>query len=316
MVSLCSQQRHRHNEPKDSELRLSFAALRVRLPESLETCQNYRSQSPSVPGGKRHRSHSITDVDPSKRAYTGSEGNHSSNNVRGARFKSTCAVFNMFAQEFPDHDLLLRQEAENHYNGSLPRPEHNEEPEPDDELETRPDTGSIADERARSPLPPITGMEEPFFPVMEDISISLKFIESIKSASLGDYLDEDAVEQIRNPPERELNFEDPDDRHSIDVYLAVTTASDATYNAVRLATLRRYPDSGMLTYHRVKRLVVDLSGVVPIIQDMCYNSCVGYTGPFADLDCCPKCRQERYDPLHAGKVPRKQFHTIPIGPQL
>jgi hypothetical protein len=255
-------------------------------------------------------------VDPSKQAYTGSEENHGSNNVCGDSFRSACAVFNMFAQEFPDHDLPLRHKAENHYDGSLPRSEHDEEPEPDNELETRSDTGSIADERARSPLPPITGTEEPFFPVMEDISISLKFIESIKSASLGDYFDADAVEQICNPPERELDLEDPDDRHSIDVYLAVTTASEATYNAMCLATLHRYPDSGMLTYHRVKRLVADLSGVVPIIKDMCYNSCVGYTGLFADLNCCPKCRQEQYDPLQAGKVPRKQFHTIPIGPQL
>jgi len=178
----------------------------------------------------------------------------------------------MLTQEFPDLDLPLRHEAENHYDESLPRPEHNKEPEPDDELDTRPDAGSITDERARSPLPPITGTEELFFPVMEDISISLKFIESIKNASLGDYLDEDAVERIRNPLEHELDLEDPDNRHLIDVYLAVTTASQATYNAVRLATLRQYPDSGMLTYHRVKQLVADLSGVVSIIKDMCYNS--------------------------------------------
>lgn len=194
MVNLRSRQRHKHNEPKGSELRPSFAALRVQLPEPSETHQNSRSQSPSVTGGKRRHSRSITDVDPSKRAYTGSEGNHGSDNVCGAGFRSACAVFNMFTQEFPDLDLLLRHEAENHYDESLPRPEHDEEPEPDDELDTRPDPGSIADERARSPLPPITGAEEPFFPVMEDISISLKFIESIKNASLGDYLDDDAVE--------------------------------------------------------------------------------------------------------------------------
>ena len=107
--------------------------------------------------------------------------------------KRLCSIQYVCA-ETPDHDLPLRREAENHYDGSLPRPEHDEEPELDNELETRPDTGSIADERARSPLPPITGAEEPFFPVMEDISISLKFIESIKSASLGDYFDADAVE--------------------------------------------------------------------------------------------------------------------------
>jgi hypothetical protein len=70
------------------------------------------------------------------------------------------------------------------------------------------------------------------------MGISLKFIECIKSASLGDYLDEDAIDRIRNLPESELDLKDLDDRYSIDVYLAVTTTSEATYNAVRLATLR------------------------------------------------------------------------------
>jgi hypothetical protein len=97
------------------------------------------------------------------------------------------------------------------------------------------------------------------------------------------------------------------------VFLAVTTPSEATYNAIRLATLRRYPDSAMLTYHKVKQLVAELSGVVPILTNMCINSCIGYTGPFVDLECCPMCGQDHYD---VEKVSRKQFHTIPIGLQL
>jgi hypothetical protein len=152
-----------------------------------------------------------------------------------------------------------------------------------------------------------------FNPAIADISISLKFIECVKNASLEDYLNEDAIYRICNPPEHELDLDDPDDRYSIDVFLAVTTASEATYNAIHSATLCRYPDSGMLTYHKVKRLVADLSGVVPILTHMCINSCIGYNGPFTDLACCPMCGQGRYD---AEKVPRKLFHTIPIGPQL
>jgi hypothetical protein len=108
-------------------------------------------------------------------------------------------------------------------------------------------------------------------------------------------------------------LDDPDDRYSIDVFLAITSASEATYNNIRLATLRRNLDSRMLTYHKVKQLVADLSGVVPIIMDMCINSCIGYTGPFAALVCSPMCGQARYE---AGKAPRKRFYTIPIGPQL
>jgi hypothetical protein len=52
------------------------------------------------------------------------------------------------------------------------------------------------------------------------------------------------------------------------------------------------------------------------MHDMCINSCVGYTGPFSLLEGCPICGEGRYEPNRAAKVPRKQFHTIPIGPQL
>jgi hypothetical protein len=204
-----------------------------------------------------------------------------------------------------------------------PRIEPEDEPEDEGELDEVPDVGSMEDQRANSPppsprLPPVvpenvTAEAGTFVPVIEDISISLKFIEHVKNASLEDYLDKEAIYRLRNPPEHELTLDDPDDRYSIDVFLAVTTASEATYDAIRLATLRRYPDSGMLTYHRVKQLVAELSGVVPILTDMCINSCIGYTGPFVDLECCPMCGQDRYD---AEKAPRKRFHTIPIGPQL
>ena len=71
-----------------------------------------------------------------------------------------------------------------------------------------------------------------------------------------------------------------------------------------------------MTYHNVKKLVTHLTGIVPIIRDMCDKSCVAYTGPFAEYDHCPKCGESRYDPALTGKIPRKQFHTFPIAPQL
>ena len=48
---------------------------------------------------------------------------------------------------------------------------------------------------------------------------------------------------------------------------------------------------------------------------MCINSCIAYTGPFKDLDKCPKCATERYKE-NSNKVPRQQFYTIPLGPQI
>jgi hypothetical protein len=49
---------------------------------------------------------------------------------------------------------------------------------------------------------------------------------------------------------------------------------------------------------------------------MCYNSCVAFTGPFANLQHCPECSELRYDPKKPGNVPLKRFYTIPLGPQI
>jgi hypothetical protein len=55
---------------------------------------------------------------------------------------------------------------------------------------------------------------------------------------------------------------------------------------------------------------------------MCVDGCVGFTGPFSDLDACPECGESRYDEkkLQATdgiiKEPRKIFTTFPVGPQL
>jgi len=165
----------------------------------------------------------------------------------------------------------LELSGQRHDSLHLPPDEQDDEPEDDHGVQERPDAGSLEDQRAssRSPSPDLPppldrylspvpenraggDAAETFVPVIDDISISMKFIEHVKNASLADYLNEDAIYQIRNPPENELNLDDPDERYSIDVFLAVTTASEATYNNIRLATLRRYPDSHMLTYHKVK----------------------------------------------------------------
>ena len=90
----------------------------------------------------------------------------------------------------------------------------------------------------------------------------------------------------------------------------MTNASEATYNSVIAGIIRRYPDSRVLTYHRVKRLITHLTGIVPIIRDMCINSCVGYTGPFAALTCCRVVEQDMsHMTLHSQKIPHESSFT-------
>lgn len=152
-----------------------------------------------------------------------------------------------------------------------------------------------------------------FIPVIDEISIANKFIKCVRNARLEDQLSDDEVERLRNPPQSVLVLEDKDQEHSIKSFLANTTASEEVYTRNRAANLERFPDCNQLTYHAVKELVADLTGIRAIKHDMCINSCVGYTGPFSELDCCPCCAEPRCD--ERGK-PRKQFSTIPIGPQL
>jgi hypothetical protein len=55
------------------------------------------------------------------------------------------------------------------------------------------------------------------------------------------------------------------------------------------------------------------------VHHMCINSCIAYTGLFLELDACPICSEPRYDTYRSSeekRVPRQEFHTIPIGPQI
>ena len=55
---------------------------------------------------------------------------------------------------------------------------------------------------------------------------------------------------------------------------------------------------------------------------MCINTCIAYTGPYQDLERCPLCDEPQYNPTaleESGgkkKVAHRQFHTMPVGPQL
>ena len=57
-----------------------------------------------------------------------------------------------------------------------------------------------------------------------------------------------------------------------------------------------------------------MTRVHPIVDDMCINSCLAFTGPWQELHTCPKCNKPQYDP--ATKKPRQVFQTIPLGPLL
>ncbi|KAF8183845.1 hypothetical protein K438DRAFT_1974872 [Mycena galopus ATCC 62051] len=146
-----------------------------------------------------------------------------------------------------------------------------------------------------------------------------KFIAGLRNASLEDEkerLDPDLVHRLRNPIQGVLEL-DPDERLAIDIFLSLTNTSVKTYESIRAAIQRRHPDSQLMSYHLVKKLIAELSGIKPIVRDMCINSCLGYTGAFHDLEACKYCGEPRYNLQRPGvQVPRKQFQTYPLGLQL
>jgi hypothetical protein len=148
-----------------------------------------------------------------------------------------------------------------------------------------------------------------------ELRTAIAFVDGLKSASLDDEdLDAETLERLRNPPEGLADSIDPDLRLAIDLFLSASNASEENYTSSRKAFLRRHPEDDILTYARIKTKIAELTGIVPLVHDMCINSCLAFTGPFAQLSECPTCNEPRFDPR--TELPRQQFHTIPIGPQL
>lgn len=148
---------------------------------------------------------------------------------------------------------------------------------------------------------------------IKELQTALDFIAAVKNASLdnGD-LDADTISRLQDPPTVPVDVSDPALRYSIDLFLAATNGSEASYTANREAYLRRHPANEVLTHAAIKKKVAELSGVVPIRSEMCPNSCAAYTGPHSDRQTCYVCGAPRYD--ENGNA--QEFYTIPLGPQL
>jgi hypothetical protein len=152
---------------------------------------------------------------------------------------------------------------------------------------------------------------------LKDLKLSMEFIQALDIASLDDEysrLDSDSIERLRNPPTSRPDTTDPDFRLGLDLFLASIKSSQDTYHMSRDAVLRRHPDDKIPSYDRMKRRIAEITGIVPIVDDMCKNSCIAFTGPLSKLDACTECNAPRLDPL--TKKADLHLYTIPPGPQL
>ncbi|KAJ8579853.1 hypothetical protein M405DRAFT_718263, partial [Rhizopogon salebrosus TDB-379] len=165
--------------------------------------------------------------------------------------------------------------------------------------------------------------------ILPKIQEAMSFVLGLKNASVDDpvaKMSDEALDRLRNPPQTPLRIESPGIRHSISTYLALEHASQDAYHQIYRSTLRNFPGAAALddiqSFRNVEKIIATYTGVESLEHDMCPNSCLAFTGPFAPLTVCPICSSSRWDQarLHASngheKVAAKKFVTIPLGPQL
>ena len=153
---------------------------------------------------------------------------------------------------------------------------------------------------------------------IEIIKTTQEYIKEIQAATFENgNLNDNVIHWLCNPPEEPTSISNLNICLSLDLFLAITNASEETYHASCDAILHHYPNSGILSYHAVKKLVADITGVIAVYNDMCINSCHAFTGPFALFETCSICREAWYNLASTGKkVPHQQFCTILLSPQL
>jgi hypothetical protein len=182
------------------------------------------------------------------------------------------------------------------------------------------DPGRDSDDE--NPLPPEFDEELPAI-TREDMLLNQRFVEMLKGATLESQFSPDELRDFCNPEKLWFSpSEDPDLLLSISNYVDTLNASQDVYTKTRANIQRRCPDVEILSYDQVKRRTSQLSGVLTWQNDMCVDSCAGFTGPYEHLQECPKCGKPRYDldQLEKSngkkKVPQKSFTSFPVGPQL
>ncbi len=127
-----------------------------------------------------------------------------------------------------------------------------------------------------------------------------------------------AIARMRNPPAHPLLPLSPLELMGLEMFLARGAASEENYSDNRRAFMRVHPEDDVPSYDRTKRLMARATGIEAIKHDMCYNTCIAYTGPFDQLTRCPICpeRKSRYVTVRGKRVARRTFSTFPVGPQL
>ena len=142
-------------------------------------------------------------------------------------------------------------------------------------------------------------------------------INNIKDACFEDDItDADVLHSLRHPSS-ELPQHNQLEILSFEIFQAlIPSGSERMYNSVKKAILKYDEKIQLQSHHIVKSRLNNSTGVRQIQTDMCQNSCLAFTGPYAHLETCPYCESKWYKTVKQKRVPVRQFYTFPLGPQL
>ena len=221
--------------------------------------------------------------------------------------------------QVPSEDRNLRDDdgvdgdiGEDEFEGNVPGPDFHEDEPPRMPEQLREPEPDVLDSHKRK-LEDLAKQAR-----LSHLKIAMEFVQAIESASLDDKfskLDPITLHRLRNPPTTLPDIEaTPGLRLGIDIFLALTNAAQETYTSIRKAILKSHPNDDIPSYDQIKKHIAELTGVFAIVDDMCINSCLAFTGPYEEMDACPECGEGRYDPV--TKKSRQIFQTILLGPLL
>ncbi|KAH9912116.1 uncharacterized protein B0H18DRAFT_890784, partial [Fomitopsis serialis] len=118
---------------------------------------------------------------------------------------------------------------------------------------------------------------EEYIAHLDDLRHSIAFIDGLKSAThTNGPLDEETVERLRHPPQHEVCLADADILKSLGLYMELQNSSQSTYTSVRDVLYKRYPEDKTLSLYEVEKKIAELTGVVPVLTDMCPGTCIAY----------------------------------------
>jgi len=117
----------------------------------------------------------------------------------------------------------------------------------------------------------------------------------VEEATLASQFEPDELAELLNPLGHvSTPSDDPGLKLSLSNFISLMGYPQDAYEATRRNIQACYPDIKIFSLYQVERRAQNLSGIVTWEHHMCAKSCVGFTGPFANLELCPRCGEPRY----------------------